>query len=93
MDTEKSLEAMKRLRHERGVRPEALERSRRATRTWKAIREALSGGELSVPELAAKTGLPTGEVFWYLNALRKYGEAEIAGEADSYLRYRRVTRT
>lgn len=93
MDPQKSLDAMKRLRRERGVSPEALERSRRTTKVWKAIREALDRADLTVPELAAATGMTTEEVFWNLNALRKYGEAEIIGEADSYLRYRRVKRT
>ena len=92
MDPQQSLDAMKRLRRERGVRPEVLERSRRTTKVWKAIREALDGADLTVPEISAATGIPTEEAFWHLNALRKYGEAEIAGEADSYLRYRRVKR-
>jgi len=90
MDAQQSLEAMKRLRQERGVRPEARERTRRATKAWKAIRKALEAADSAVPEIAESAGLSTEEVFWHVNAMRKYGEVEIAGEDGSYLRYRLV---
>lgn len=92
MDPQQSLDAMKQMRKERGRNAEALEKSRFTSKIWAAIRDALSQNDLTAPEIAKATGFQADTVFWHINALRKYGEVEIAGEADSYLRYRRVKR-
>ncbi|RJR44857.1 MAG: transcriptional regulator [Deltaproteobacteria bacterium] len=57
-------------------------------RAVQAIKEALAGGELTVPELAAATGLPPTEVLWYVATLKKYGEILEGPKAGSYYRYR-----
>jgi predicted transcriptional regulator len=54
----------------------------------KAIKEALADSELTVPELAAATGLPVAEVLWYVASLKKYGEILEGPKAGSYYRYR-----
>jgi hypothetical protein len=54
----------------------------------KAIKERLAGAELTVPELAAATGLPVSEVLWYVATLKKYGEILEGPKAGSYYRYR-----
>lgn len=92
MDKQSALEAMKRVRTARGVRPEVVEACRQATRLRNAVREALRAGPATVPELSERTGLEPRVVFWYLNALRKYGAAEIAEVDGDFLRYRGVSR-
>jgi hypothetical protein len=54
----------------------------------KAIKEQLEGAELTVPEIAAATGLPVSEVLWYVASLKKYGEILEGPKAGSYYRYR-----
>ena len=54
----------------------------------KAIKEHLEGAELTVPEIAAATGLPMSEVLWYVASLKKYGEILEGPKDGSYYRYR-----
>ncbi len=54
----------------------------------KAIKESLAGAELTVPEIAAATGLPVSEVLWYVASLKKYGEILEGPKAGGYYRYR-----
>ncbi|MGO8761046.1 MAG: winged helix-turn-helix domain-containing protein [Desulfobaccales bacterium] len=54
----------------------------------KAIKGQLEGAELTVPEMAAATGLPVSEVFWYVASLKKYGEILEGPKDGSYYRYR-----
>jgi len=54
----------------------------------KAIKEHLEGAELTVPEIAAATGLPMPEVLWYVASLKKYGEILEGPKDGSYYRYR-----
>jgi Fic family protein len=54
----------------------------------KAIKEHLEGAELTVPEIAAATGLPVSEVLWYVATLKKYGEILEGPKDGSYYRYR-----
>jgi hypothetical protein len=54
----------------------------------KAIREHLEGVELTVPEIAAATGLPVSEVLWYVATLKKYGEILEGPKAGGYYRYK-----
>jgi predicted Rossmann fold nucleotide-binding protein DprA/Smf involved in DNA uptake len=54
----------------------------------KAIKQQLAEAELTVPEIAAATGLAASEVLWYVASLKKYGEI-LEGPKDSgYYRYR-----
>ena len=54
----------------------------------KAIKARLEGAELTVPEIAAATGLPVSEVLWYVASLKKYGEILEGSKDGSYYRYR-----
>ena len=54
----------------------------------KAIKERLDGAELTVPEIAAATGLPVSEVLWYVATLKKYGEILEGTKDGGYYRYR-----
>jgi hypothetical protein len=54
----------------------------------KAIKKYLEGAELTVPEIAAATGLPASEVLWYVASLKKYGEILEGPKDGSYYRYR-----
>jgi hypothetical protein len=54
----------------------------------KAIKKHLGGAELTVPEIAAATGLPASEVLWYVASLKKYGEILEGPKESGYYRYR-----
>ena len=53
----------------------------------KAIRQALSTGPRTVPELAAAVQYPADQVFWQLMGMRKYGLVRETGDANQYVRY------
>jgi predicted Rossmann fold nucleotide-binding protein DprA/Smf involved in DNA uptake len=57
-------------------------------RAVKAIKARLEGTELTVPEIAAATGLPASEVLWYVATLKKYGEILEGPKDGGYYRYR-----
>lgn len=46
------------------------------------IREALAGGPLTVPELAATLGRPAHEVVYWVMGMRRYGHVIESAEAD-----------
>jgi len=54
----------------------------------KAIKARLEGAELTVPEIAAATGLPVSEVLWYVASLKKYGEILEGSKDGNYYRYK-----
>jgi hypothetical protein len=63
-------------------------RMKEQRRAVKAIKATLDGAELTVPEIAAATGLPASEVLWYVATLKKYGEILEGPKDGSYFRYR-----
>ena len=63
-------------------------RMKEQRRAVKAIKAQLEGGELTVPEIAAATGLPVSEVLWYVATLKKFGEMLEGPKDGSYYRYR-----
>jgi Fic family protein len=63
-------------------------RMKEQRRALKAIREHLEGAELTVPEIAAATGLPVSEALWYVATLKKYGEILEGPKDGGYYRYR-----
>ena len=82
-------EALKRLKAARKAQiAAATGRMKEQRRAVKAIKERLAGAELTVPEIAAATGLPVSEVLWYVATLKKYGEILEGPKAGSYFRYR-----
>jgi hypothetical protein len=63
-------------------------RMKEQRRAVKAIKAQLEGAELTVPEIAAATGLPASEVLYYVATLKKYGEILEGPKDGSYYRYR-----
>lgn len=66
----------------------ATARMKEQRRAVKAIKAQLKGAELTVPEIAAATGLPASEVLYYVATLKKYGEILEGPKDGSYFRYR-----
>ena len=66
----------------------ATARMKEPRRAVKAIKAHLEGAELTVPEIAAATGLPVSEVLYYVATLKKYGEILEGPKDGSYYRYR-----
>jgi predicted transposase YdaD len=66
----------------------ATSRMKEQRQAIKAIKEQLSGAELTVPEIAEATGLPVSEVLWYVASLKKYGEILEGPKASGYYRYK-----
>jgi hypothetical protein len=88
-ESESRKEALKKLKATRKNQiAAATARIKEQRKAVKAIKEHLAGVELTVPEIAAATGLPASEVLWYVASLKKYGEI-LEGPKDSgYYRYR-----
>src|SRR4030042_6867104 len=66
----------------------ATARRKEQRRAVKAIKQQLEEAELTVPEIAAATGLPGSEVLWYVATLKKYGEILGGAKDGGYYRYR-----
>jgi Fic family protein len=66
----------------------ATTRMKEQRRAVKAIKARLEGGELTVPEIAAATGLPASKVLYYVATLKKYGEILEGPKDGGYYRYR-----
>jgi hypothetical protein len=89
VDNDSRKEALKKLRESRQEQiAAATARMKQHRKAVKAIREHLAGAELTVPEIAAATGLPPSEVLWYVASLKKYGEILEGPQAGDYYRYR-----
>ena len=83
---EKPLKKLKAAR--KGQIAAATTRMKEQRKAVKAIKARLEGAELTVPEIAAATGLPVSEVLWYVATLKKYGEILEGPKAGGYYRYR-----
>ena len=70
-----------------GVSRELLDRYKEQNRIVKMIRRALGPGPKTVPEVTEELKLPGDVVFWYIMAMRKYGEVVDAGESGDYVLY------
>jgi len=89
IETGSGKEALKKLKAARKEQiAAATGRMKEQRQAVKAIKERLTGAELTVPEIAAATGLPVSEVLWYVASLKKYGEILEGPKAGSYYRYR-----
>jgi len=89
IEQEHAKEALKQLKAARKEQiAAATSRMKEQRRAVKAIKESLADSELTVPELAAATGLPVAEVLWYVATLKKYGEILEGPKAGAYYRYR-----
>ena len=89
VESQSRKEALKKLKAARKDQIAAsITRMKEQQKAVKAIKEHLAGAELTVPEIAAGTGLPASQVLWYVASLKKYGEI-LEGPKDSgYYRYR-----
>lgn len=82
-------EALKKLKAARKEQIAAVTaRMKEQRRAVKAIKASLAEAHLTVPEIAAATGLPASEVLWYVATLKKYGEILEGAKDGSYYRYR-----
>jgi hypothetical protein len=88
-ETESRKEALKALKATRKDQIAlATARMKEQRKAVKAIKEHLTGVELTVPEIAAATGLPASEVLWYVASLKKYGEILEGPKESGYYHYR-----
>ena len=74
------------IKKERQVPATVKEELKQFNRMKRTIRQALSEGPLTIPELADKLSVSKGEVTYYLMSLRKYGIIT-AGEQDDMDEY------
>jgi predicted Rossmann fold nucleotide-binding protein DprA/Smf involved in DNA uptake len=89
VESEARQEALKKLKSARKDQiAAATARMKEQRQAVKAIRKHLEGAELTVPEIAAATGLPVSEVLWYVATLKKYGEILEGPKDGGYYRYR-----
>lgn len=81
-------QALKDLRSERRQWVEAATAaSRSQKKTVQAIRDVLQNAPATVPQIAARVGMPTDAVLWFVAGMKKYGQVVEAGEEDSYFLY------
>ena len=84
----KGSEAIKKLREKHGpIKKELTEWIKYCNTSLSAIRKTLHEGAKTVPEITAAVRLPSADVLWFVNAMRKYGEAAIAGDDSGYKKY------
>jgi predicted transcriptional regulator len=89
-DSEKTgkKEAMKRLRESRKEKIAAASAlSKKHRKAMEAIKNILKGGGRTVPQMAEATGMQSSEVFWYIAAMKKYGEIAEGDKEGSNFRY------
>ena len=79
---------LKRLREEHQdtvERTQALLKEQNAVR--KQIRQAMSGGPKTVPEVAEATSMPGDQVLWHVTAMKKYDLVVETGMDGEYYQY------
>ena len=87
-DDKEKKEMLKNLRKERSHSIEAAKsRVKEQSRLIKKIKEELSSGGKTVPEVAAATEISAADVLWYLMALKKYGLISEGKKEGGYFRY------
>jgi hypothetical protein len=81
-------EKLKALREERKTLLDRnKERLKKQNQEVNLIKKGLKDGPLTVPELAAATGLASDKVLWYVSALKKYGEIAEGELTANYFKY------
>lgn len=79
---------LKRLREEHSEtvsRAQVLLKEQQAVR--KLLREAMKNGPRTIPEIAASTALPVGQVLWHVMAMKKYDLVREVGKEGDYFAY------
>lgn len=78
------------LKEKRGPVSESLKEYRNQTnKIHKAILAAIESEAKNAPDIAHEINMPSVEVFWHINALRKYGKIEDAGKKGDYQTYKK----
>jgi predicted transcriptional regulator len=81
-------EKLKALREERkALLDRNKEQLKKQNQEVNLVKQALKDGPLTVPELAAATGLASEKVLWYVSALKKYGEIAEGELTGAYFKY------
>jgi hypothetical protein len=84
----KGIEAIKGFKEKYGpVKKELLDWIRYTNTSMAAIKKSLAAGEKTVPQVAEETKLPQADCLWFINAMRKYGDVIITGDADGFKKY------
>jgi predicted transcriptional regulator len=82
---------LKRVREARGdLYRKALEERKAMRAERKQVETAMTSGPLTVPAIAAASGLSTDRVLWHVTAMRKYGRTAEAGQDGDWYTYRLV---
>ncbi len=63
---------------------------KRQRKEIQAILTLLEASPVTVPEVAAATGIPSALVLWYVAALKKYGKVVEVEKDEGYFRYRSI---
>ena len=84
-------EQIKQIRAKRGpATDEQKERSKNQIQRQKTILATIAAEPKTVPDIAAETGIPAPEVFWWITALRKYDRVvEDTKKRGEYRAYRK----
>jgi len=86
--TQAGKEALKALRKKRGKSVAAASaRMKEQKKAMKSIKEALTSGDATIPEISETAGLPTDTTLWYVMALKKYGEVMEGEKQGDYFKY------
>jgi len=81
------LEQIKALRAERGDRGDLTALRKEQVRQEKAILVSIAAEPKTPPEIAQETGIEVRQVFWMINALRKYNKVESVKKRGDYMTY------
>jgi soluble P-type ATPase len=86
--SEATKEKLKQAKSKRGSAPQhVLDGIKESKRIQDAILKALGNDAKSIPEIAESTGIPTRDVFWHVNALRKYNKLHDVKKQGDYFTY------
>lgn len=84
-DKKQVLKQLRKQRKENVARATAIMKKNRTD--MKAVREALSDGPATVPQIACEAGLYSDRTLWLVAAMKKYGEIEEAEKDGTYFQY------
>jgi DNA-directed RNA polymerase specialized sigma subunit len=91
MNKQQSLDNLKQFRTESGIKnSESKQALKRQLKIKRTILEVLANSSKTIPELAAEIEYPAAEIFWHINAMRKYGDVEFDAEVENYIAYKLI---
>jgi predicted transcriptional regulator len=80
-----TLKALRETHRDTVERTQGLLKEQQAFR--KRLREVMTQGAQTIPEIAAAAGLPSEEVLWHVMAMKKYDLVREAGKDGEYYQY------